>query len=70
MFGIYRKARDFFDIKIIADSIFETFLIVFGIAMVGVKGFIRKMDVNILYEVFCDVFVEEALNVEFRNIKK
>ena len=38
--------------------------------MVEVKGFIRKMDVNILYDVFCAVFVEEALNVEFRNIKK
>ena len=57
LFGLYRKARDFLGIKIIADSIFKTFLILLGIAMVGVKGFIRKMDVNIMYEVFCGVFV-------------
>ena len=70
LFGLYRKARDFFDIKIIADSIFETFPIVLESVMVGVKGFIRKMDVNILYWVFCAVFVEKALIVEIRNIKK
>ena len=38
--------------------------------MVGIKEFIRKMDVNILYDLFCAVFVEEVLIVEFRNIKK
>ena len=70
MFGLYRKARDFLGIEIIADSVFETFLILLGIAMVGVKGFIRKMDVSILYDVFCAVFVEEGLIVEIRNIKK
>ena len=70
LFGLYRKVRDFFGIKIIADSIFETFLIVLESVMVGVKGFIRKMDVNIVYDMFCDVFVKEALIVEFRNIKK
>ena len=39
-------------------------------ANVTLEGFIGKIEGDILFELFFDVFVEEALIVEIRNIKK
>ena len=39
-------------------------------ANVTLEGLIGKIEGNILFELFFDVFVEEALIVEIRNIKK
>ena len=39
-------------------------------AHVTVQGFIGKIEGNIQFELFFDVFVKEALIVEIRNIKK
>ena len=39
-------------------------------ANVTVQGFIGMIEGDILFEMFFDVFVKEALIVEIRNIKK
>ena len=70
LFGLYRKARAFQRLRNIAKHDFKMFLIMLQTANITLQGFIGKIEGDILFEMFFDVFVKEALIVEIRNIKK